>query len=150
MGGPWVSEVVSPPPLKPHRLWALCHRILTPITPSKKQSFLSPHLSSYVPPPAGQAAVWHSILHSLQWDAALVLGDITAGRPQFLGTGWYFGHSPVCLQSHILICYHFRQIFQGSANTVSNILLQRLSSASAVLSLPVQLDKLQTAAVNIW
>lgn len=46
------------------------------------------------------------------------------GHSSLLQTGT--GLSPVCLQSHTLICCHFKQILQGSANTVNNILLQRL------------------------
>lgn len=124
----WDSVVVSSPPLKPHRWGGLCHRILTPISPSRNQSFLSPCLSSHIPSPAGQAAVWHAIPQrwGRRWDATLVLRDISAGRSQFLVTGWYFGPSSVSLQSRTLICCHFRQILQGSSNTVSNILLQRL------------------------
>lgn len=105
-----------PPPLSPH---SLCHRILTPPSSSTNQSFLSACLSSHTPSPAGQelSGTPYSRGWGRRWDATLVLWDIS---------GWHFGLSPACLQSCILKCYHFRQILQGSANTVSNILLQRL------------------------
>lgn len=122
----WDSEVVSPPPLKPHRWGGLCHRILTPISPSRNQSFLSPCLSSHIPSPAGQAAAWHAIPQRVREKMGC---NTSPGIFQLVGhrdTGWYFGPTSVSLQSHTLICCHSRQILQGSSNTVSNILLQRL------------------------
>lgn len=127
-GGLWDSEVVISPPLKLHRWWCPTSSQSSQFMPQNPDSsFLinKPVLSVCLSVlthtiPSWSGSLWHTIYSrgwGRRWGATLVLWDIS---------GWHFGLSPACLQSCILKCYHFRQILQGSANTVSNILLQRL------------------------
>lgn len=165
MGGKLLcdSEVASPPPSNlTRRFWGLHHRIPTPISHGP--------ISKSVPGPFSLSVIAHTIFScrlvggclschtqdwGRSWDATLVLWDISASRAQLLVKAWHFGLSAVCvipIFSHTL----------GYAITLGRyfkdlqILLVVFSSrdysispAVTVLTLPVQLDTLQTAAMNI-